>query len=100
MEKKENWEGLLHEGEELKWTGTPKNVKLLASASRGKSLLLWGIGLAWLAASVLVILPKILATDDSAVHMAIVMILIDCLPVLMLSMPFSDCNVTSMSAGT
>ena len=87
MDEKKMWNGVLAEGEEIRWQGSPKNVGLMDTASKGKTILLWAVALAWLAASFALVLPRVIATDDSALHMVIVMILIDCIPVLMLSMP-------------
>ena len=90
MNDKEMFQEDLNEGGELLWTGSPTSVKLLGTASKWKTLLLWLIGTAWLVVSFAVFLPKIIETDDSIVHMIIVMILLNCIPLLMLTMPFSD----------
>ena len=90
--KEMNWNDVLSEGEELVWTGKSEKVKLLDGSTRGMTYLLWGIAAVWLLCSLVFFIPKSLAAGDNIVHMIIMLILIDCIPILMLTMPFSDCK--------
>ena len=90
MKGNERLKGALREGEELKWSGSPKDISVLGTASKGKIMLLWIVAAAWIAASLLYCMPKMIETGDTGAHMIIVMLLIDCIPLLMISMPFAD----------
>ena len=85
-----NWSNVMLDGEKVVWSGQPKNVKLLNTSRKGMIMTMWLIAAIWIVASLAILVPKSLAIGDNWVHILVMLVILDCVPVLMVAMPFSD----------
>ena len=86
----EKWNKHLLEGEKLLWTGRPSEVKLLDTSNKGMTFLLWAVGAIWIILSFVLYIPRAAAIGNTGVQLVIVMLVMDCIPLLMIMMPISD----------
>ena len=88
----ERWKKLLLEGKVI-WTGKPEGVTLLGTAGKTGTLVLWLIAAVWIGASLLWYLPYAVGTlGMGGAQLALVLVIFNCVPLLMIMMPVSDCK--------
>ena len=89
----EIWDKQLAEGEVLLWSGKPEGVRILNTSRIGITLLLWCAAAAAFVFSLMVILPKSIEAGDKGVHLVMIMVLMECVPLLMFMLPIMDCRI-------
>ena len=82
--------GILNENETLKWTGSPENIKLTDSANKTKVMIYFGIALVWVILSIVLYIPFALKTGNTGIQLVIVLVIMDCIPILLVTSPIRE----------